>query len=159
MAKDVTRRLGLVLALAAATGSGCAGRLAYHQAQDEAKRGNWDLAVARLTRALEKDPGNIGYKIALENARIQASRMHFDIARKHLQAADLEKAADELDIASKYDPANKSASDELALVRARILARDAAMTEMTDFESKRGRAALRARVVAAQPGPHRAQLP
>lgn len=151
MAKDVTRRLGLVLALAIATGAGCAGRLAYHQAQDEAKRGNWDLAVARLTRALQKDPDNIGYKIALENARIQASRMHFDMARKHLQAADLEKAAEELDIASKYDPANKSASDELALVRARILARDAEMSEMTDFESKRARAAARPSVPVLSP--------
>src|SRR5687768_12674100 len=159
MQRRAARSIGLVLALAAPSASGCAGRLAYHQAHEEAKRGNWDQAVARLTRAAQKDPDNIGYKIALENARVQASRMHFDMARKHLQAADLEKAAEELDIASKYDPSNKSASDELALVRARILARDAAMTEMTDFESKRGRAALRARVVAAQPGPHRAQLP
>jgi len=151
MQSRVTRRLGLVLALLAATGSGCAGRLAYHQAQDEAKRGNWDLAVARLTRAVQKDPDNIGYKIALENARIQASRMHFDLARKHLQAADLERAAEELDIASKYDPSNKSASDELALVRARILSRDARLTEMTDFDSKRARAAARPSVPMLSP--------
>ena len=42
-------------------------------------KGNWDLAVARLTRAVQKDPDNIGYKIALENARMQASRMHYDL--------------------------------------------------------------------------------
>jgi general secretion pathway protein D len=151
MQSRVTRRLGLVLALLAATGSGCAGRLAYHQAQDEAKRGNWDLAVARLTRAVQKDPDNIGYKIALENARIQASRMHFDLARKHLQAADLERAAEELDIASKYDPSNKSASDELAMVRGRILARDARLTDMTDFDSRRARAAARPAVPLLSP--------
>ena len=72
MQSRVTRRLGLVLALLAATGSGCAGRLAYHQAQDEAKRGNWDLAVARLTRAVQKDPDNIGYKIAQRVGGAQA---------------------------------------------------------------------------------------
>jgi general secretion pathway protein D len=151
MQRDVTRRLAVMLVLAALAGSGCAGRLAYHQGQEEAKRGNWDLAVARLTRALQKDPDNIGYKLALENARIQASRMHFDLARKHLQAADLEKAADELDIASKYDPSNKSASDELALVRARIRNRDAQITEMSDFESKRRRAAARPSVPVLSP--------
>lgn len=151
MQRVVTRRLGLLLVALALAGSGCAGRLAYHQGQDEAKRGNWDLAVARLTRALQKDPDNIGYKIALENARIQASRMHFELARKHLQAQDLEKAAEELDIASKYDPANKSASDELAMVRTRIIARDAAISEMTDFESKRLRAAARSSVPVLSP--------
>jgi general secretion pathway protein D len=151
LARGVTGRLAVMLLLAAVAGPGCAGRLAYHQAQEEAKRGNWDLAVARLTRAVQKDPDNIGYKIALENARIQASRMHFGLARKHLQAADLEKAAEELDIATKYDPSNKSASDELALVRARIRTRDAQMTEMTDFDSKRQRAAARPSVPVLSP--------
>jgi general secretion pathway protein D len=150
MQRVVIRRFAVMLVLAVA-GAGCAARLAYHQAQEEAKRGNWDQAVARLTRATQKDPDNIGYKIALENARIQASRMHFDLARKHLQAADLERAAEELDIASKYDPSNKSASDELALVRTKILTRDAAISEMTDFESKRLRAAARPSVPVLSP--------
>ena len=61
-----------------------------------AEKGDWDLAVARYTRALDKDPKNIGYKIALENARIQASRFHYDEAKKHLAANDFEKAAEEL---------------------------------------------------------------
>jgi general secretion pathway protein D len=152
MQRAVTRRFALVVLLAAAlAGAGCAARLAYHQAQEEAKRGNWDLAVARLTRAVQKDPDNIGYKIALENARIQASRMHFALARKHLQAADLEKAAEELDIATKYDPSNKSASDELVLVRTRIRTRDAQMSEMSDFETKRQRAAARPSVPVLSP--------
>ncbi len=151
MQRGVTRRLALVVALAVAAGPGCAARLAYHQGQEEGKKGNWDLAVARLTRAAQKDPDNIGYKIALENARIQASRMHFDMARKHLQAADLEKAAEELDIATKYDPSNKSASDELLLVRGRIRTRDAERDEMSDFDSKRQRAAARPSVPVLSP--------
>jgi general secretion pathway protein D len=151
MQRGVTRRFALVVALALAVGPGCAARLAYHQGQEEAQKGNWDLAVARLTRAAQKDPDNIGYKIALENARIQASRMHFDLARKHLQAADLEKAAEELDIATKYDLSNKSASDELALLRARIRARDAERNDMSDFESKRQRAAARPSVPVLSP--------
>ena len=84
------------------------------RAQEASEQGEWDLAVARYTRALEKDPKNIGYKIALENARIQASRYHYDEARKHIAANDLQKAAEELEIASNYDPSNRSASDDLA---------------------------------------------
>src|SRR4029453_5826133 len=108
MQRAVKRRLAVILAVGLA-GAGCAARLAYHQGQEEAKKGNWDLAVARPTPGVQKDQDNIGYRITLENARIQASRMHFDLARKHEAASDLEKAAEELDIASKYDPSNKSA--------------------------------------------------
>ena len=42
---------------------GCAAKWAYRQGKHEAEKGNWDLAVARLTKALRKDPKNIGYKI------------------------------------------------------------------------------------------------
>ena len=67
-------RLVAAVTLLALAGAGCAARWAYRQGQDAAEKRDWDLAVARFTRALDKDPKNIGYKIALENARIQASR-------------------------------------------------------------------------------------
>ena len=76
--------------------AGCAAHWAYRQGQEAGDKRDWDLAVARYTRALEKDPKNIGYKIALENARIQASRYHYDEAKKHLAANDFDKAAEEL---------------------------------------------------------------
>ena len=102
----------LVVIGAGLASAGCAAKWAYRQGQNEAKKGNWDLAVARLTKALRKDPDNIGYKITLENARIQASRYHQDQARKALSAGDLDKASDELKIATDYDPSNKAAEDE-----------------------------------------------
>ena len=151
MISGVTRRAAAVVLAAAFLGAGCAARLAYHQGQEEGKKGNWDLAVARLTRAVQKDPDNIGFKIALENARIQASRMHFDLGRKHIQAGDLRKAEEELDIASKYDVANKSASDELALVRRQILTREAEMADRADFATKRARAAARPAIPVLSP--------
>ena len=49
-------------------------RWAYRQGQDEAQEGQLGPGGGALHRALQKDPDNIGYKIALENARIQASR-------------------------------------------------------------------------------------
>jgi general secretion pathway protein D len=137
----MTSRRGAVvlLLLASLASSGCAAKLAYRSGQSEARKGNWDLAVARLTKALQKDPDNIGYKIALENARIQASRYHQDQARRALAASDLDKAAEELKIASDYDPSNKAAADELAGVRDRLLKRDAEKTRLTDFESMKAR--------------------
>jgi general secretion pathway protein D len=141
---QATPRLVAALLLVAAT-AGCAAQWAHRQGQDAGDKGDWDLAVARFTRALEKDPKNIRYKISLENARIQASRLHYDEARKHLAASDLERAAEELQIAANYDPANRSAADDLALVRQRIRKRDAERQEREDFEARKARAQAAAR--------------
>ena len=65
-----------------------------------------------------RSPDNIGYKIALENARIRGQPLPLRRRRsKALAAQDLDKAADELEIAVKYDGGNKSAADDLAIVR------------------------------------------
>ena len=133
-------RIVAVAMLAALAGAGCAAKWAYRQGQQASERREWDLAVARYTKALEADPDNIGYKIALENARIQASRYHYDEAKKHLAANDLEKAADELEIASKFDPGNRSAADDLLLVRERIRKRELEQEERAGFEEMKQRA-------------------
>jgi general secretion pathway protein D len=121
----------------------CGAKWAYRQGQGEAKKGNWDLAVARLTRALDESPENIGYKIALENARMQASRYHYTEGLKHLAANDLEKAADELEIASKYDVGNKSASDDLEIVKSRIQKREDEKKRLSEFGETKERAKKR----------------
>ncbi len=119
---------------------GCAAQMTFRKGQGDAKRGDWDLAVARFTKALAKSPDNITYRIALENARIQASRRHFEAARKAQQAQDLDKAAEELQIASNFDPANKSASDELTIVRAKIRKREEERAQRSDFDALKARA-------------------
>jgi general secretion pathway protein D len=135
-----------VVLLLAFAGAGCAAHWAYRQGQQAADKGDWDLAVARFTKALQKDPNNIRFKISLESARIQASRIHYDEAKKALAAQDLEKAAEELQIASNYDPANRSAADDLAIVRQRILKRDAERRDREELEQKKARAQAAARV-------------
>jgi general secretion pathway protein D len=135
-----------LLAVAMLAGAGCAAKHAYRQGQGEAKKGNWDMAVARFTRALQEDPDNIGYKIALENARIQASRQHYDVARRHLLAVELEQAAQELQIAANYDPGNKSAADDLVLVQERIRVRDLEKRRLSEYDMLKERA-------QAGPGP------
>jgi general secretion pathway protein D len=141
-----SRAAWAVMALALLFETGCAAHWAYRKGQGEARRGNWDLAVARFSRALQKDPDNIGFKIALENARIQASRQHYDVARRHLLAEELTKAAEELQIAANYDPGNKSASDDLAIVQDRIRLRDLERRRMSEYDTVKARA-------QASPGP------
>jgi hypothetical protein len=127
MVSSSLRRL-LVVALLCGTapllGSGCAASKAYRQGMKESKAGNWDLAVARLTVALQKSPDNLSYKIALENARVEASRFHYREARKAMAAEELDKAADELEIAVKFDGGNKSAIDDRVIVRDKIRKRE-----------------------------------
>jgi general secretion pathway protein D len=146
----------VVLVAGALLAAGCASRWAYRQGKNEARRANWDMAVARFTKALEGDPENIGYRIALDNARIQASRAHYALARKHLAADQLEKAAEELEIAVKYDGGNKSAADDLVLVRARIARREEERRRLADFDAMKGRAAARVSVPVLSP---RSQVP
>ncbi len=98
----------------------CAAGRAYRSGQRNSERGDWDVAVARFTLALNSSPKNISYKIALENARIQASRAHVEKARKQLQAGNLEKAMEEYGIAGGYDPSNEAARNEVKSLRARI---------------------------------------
>ncbi|PYQ43209.1 MAG: hypothetical protein DMF77_10715, partial [Acidobacteria bacterium] len=135
-----TKAAWAILALALLFETGCAATWAYRQGQGEARKGNWDLAVARFTRALQKNPDNIGYKIALENARIQASRQHYDVARRHLLAEELTKAAEELQIAANYDPGNKSAADDLAIVQDRIRMRDLERRRLSEYDTVKARA-------------------
>lgn len=137
-------RLGIVgVVLAALLLPACGAKWAYRQGQGEAKKGNWDLAVARLTKALDKDPDNIGYKIALENARMQASRFHYKEGLKHLAANDLDKAAEELEIASKYDVGNRSAAEDLEIVKGRIQKREDERKRLSEFGELKERAKAR----------------
>src|SRR5207245_2203752 len=110
------------------------------------KKSEWDRAVARLTMAPKTKPANTGYKSALENAGIQASREHQEQAGKARIAENLEKAVDELKMASDYDPSNKAAADELADVQDRLRKLQEEKQRLSEFET------MKSRVQAARPG-------
>lgn len=110
----------MVAVALAAYSLACAASGAYRGGQRFSEKGDWDMAVARFTKALNESPRNLKYKIALENAKIQASRAHTDKARKHLQTGNLEKAKEEYGIAVGFDPSNRAAADDMAILQARI---------------------------------------
>ena len=133
----VSRRL--VLAVVATLALGCASKT-FRQGKSAAKRGDWDLAVARFTKAVEEDRENIEKRMALRTARVEASRHHYELAQRFLAADDLDQALDELDIATKYDPAHMAAIDELRFVTERLRARDEERRQRSEIDEFRDRA-------------------
>ena len=132
----------MVLAVAVTLATGCASKT-FRQGKSAAEKGDWDLAVARFTKAVEGDSQNIEMRIALRNARVEASRYHHEQAKQHLAADQLDHALDELDIATKYDPANMAALDELRLVTERLRARDEERRQRSQIDELRDRARRR----------------
>jgi general secretion pathway protein D len=79
--RKTVRYLGLVLVLAFVA-SGCAASKAFRQGNEATKIGDLDEAVAAYRRAVQADPDNANYKIALERAMLASSRAHLERARE-----------------------------------------------------------------------------
>ncbi len=125
------------IAVAVLSLAGCAS--AYRQGVSAGKRGDWDVAVARLMKANEEHPDNLKTRIALGNARVEASQQHYKEAKKRLAAQELDKAAEELLIASRFDPGNLSAAEDLRLVSDKIRERDEQKHRLSEFDELRRR--------------------
>ena len=74
------RRLLLLLALAAA--AGCATSSAFRAGETAERVQDYDRAVLEYRRALKESPDNLGYKQALERARLRAATEHTNSARR-----------------------------------------------------------------------------
>ena len=92
----------------------CHASKAVEQAQRAARAGAWDEAVLYYERARDEHPDNIEYRMALAEARLEASFAHLRRARKYLEMDELDDAVSELERALGYDPTNRYAHDELA---------------------------------------------
>lgn len=144
------RCLALVVVASALSG-GCAAKWSYRHGKQEAKKGNWDMAVAHLTKAVQQEPDSVQFRISLEAARVEASRFHYEEARKHLAADELEQAVDELEIATKYDTSNDKAQEALRVTKARIRKAEEAKKKASELETTKARAKSRAVVPMLSP--------
>jgi general secretion pathway protein D len=115
--------LFVVLAVALAVSSCAAGR-AFNRGMDAVRAGDWDAAVAYLTRAVQEAPNRPEYRIQLERAMLEASRQHFDRARAQEAAGNLEQAIVSYRRVTEYDPSNRQAI--LKVVELERLLRDQA---------------------------------
>src|ERR1041385_4065888 len=116
-----------ILALAAS----CASYNAFERGRTAEKGKNWDEAVMEYQKALEVDPDNMRYKVFLQRAKLEASRVHFEKGKSLRIAAATAKgtgdglrlaqmAAGELEIVIRLDPTNQFAMDELTKALATI---------------------------------------
>jgi general secretion pathway protein D len=139
---DFRATLLAILALAVGIGSlGCtAGSSAFGRGKSAAQRGEWDAAVIHYTRAVNENPENIEYRMALERSLVEAGAYHVQQAQKKLSAEDLEGAQAELEAAINLDPTNKYAQSILDETKARIKERAATREEALQFEDRRRRA-------------------
>lgn len=117
-------RLATLAALCLVLAS-CTSFRAWEKAQDYEKLGEWDKAVLQYEKALDVDPENIQYKMGLQRARLEASRVHFDKGQELMAAGHYEMAALEFQLTVRLDPTNQFAAVELSKAAA-------AMRERTD---------------------------
>jgi len=107
--RRLTRVSALLLAIALLTG--CAAGRAFRRGEDRARVADWDAAATYYRQAVQADPGKAEYRIALERAMLNASRVHYDAARQ-LEAKDqLDAALLEYRRTVEYDPGNRQAVD------------------------------------------------
>ena len=99
---------------------GCAASRASGRGESAARGGDWDTAVDHFRQAVQEDPGNIDYQIALERAMIAASVQHLDQARLLEAREQLEDALREYRRASEFDPSNRQIAGKVGEIERRI---------------------------------------
>ena len=111
------------------------------------RAGNLDDAVVAYRRAVQADPGNPNYTIALQRAMLAASRAHLDRAKEFEQRDQLEAALGEYRQASEYDPSNRVVLAKVAALEQTIRDRAQAARPIPAIQQLRDRA----RVASAEP--------
>jgi general secretion pathway protein D len=140
------KQLGIVVA-AMLLWSACAAGNAFRQGETAARAGDVDQAVAFYRTALQSDPDNANYRIALGRAMLTASRAHIDRARGLEEQGQLEAARAAYRQASEYDPTNRAAAQKVAALDQVIREREDAARPRPAIEEMRERA----RAASAQP--------
>ncbi|HUF17859.1 MAG TPA: secretin N-terminal domain-containing protein [Thermoanaerobaculia bacterium] len=93
----------------------CTSFRSYQSAKDFEEQGKWDEAIVEYQKALEVDPNNVRYKMALDRSKLEASRAHFEKG-KSLRAAAIEAR-------NRGEAARALQLNELALVEFELVVR------------------------------------
>jgi general secretion pathway protein D len=83
-------------------------------------RQDWDKALALYEQAIDEDPNDPSYMIAMRRARFQAGQKHVNLAQKLRTDGKLEEALSEFQKALIADPASPIAIQEIKRTRAMI---------------------------------------
>ncbi|HZN55331.1 MAG TPA: secretin N-terminal domain-containing protein [Candidatus Polarisedimenticolaceae bacterium] len=134
--------MGAALALLILAATGCAASKAFHTAEHEARRENWDQAVLNYSKATALDPGNSRYDIALARAKLKASAQHFEKAKRYAKSAQWDLAVAEYQQTLLLYPGNQHAADELDKALAMIRRRDEQPSEIQRMKEQAKKDAL-----------------
>ena len=121
---------------------GCAAGRAFRQGEEAALNGDWDAAVDYYQRAVQEDPDKPDYRIGLQRARLNASRVHLAAARDFETRDELAAALLEYRQASEYDPSNGQAIAKIAAIERSIRERIEAARPRPAIEAMRAQARL-----------------
>jgi general secretion pathway protein D len=130
---------GILLATAILA-SGCAASKAFRQGEGAVRSGNLDEAVAAYRRAVQADPQNPNYAIALQRTMVAASRAHLDRGKEYEDRDQLEAALGEYRLASEYDPSNRTVTVKMAALEQTIRSRVEAARPRPPIEQLRAQA-------------------
>ena len=97
------------VALAAVIVTGCATGAAFRQGEMAAHGEDWDSAVEFYRKAVQDDPRNAEYRVALRRAMINAAREHYARARALEDTGALADAVREYRRAGELDAGNNDA--------------------------------------------------
>lgn len=125
---------GLVIVLLVFFLAGCAATKAYKRGVQAEREGDWDQAVLYYSEALKLSPDNLAYRLSLETARRQASKVHLNRAKQMMQEENVEQAMVEFRLALELDPANHLAIIEMDKARAQVEEEAERLREKTEIE-------------------------
>ncbi len=131
---------------------GCSSYRSFEKARDYEETKNWDAAVEQYLKGLELDPTNKRFIAGLQNARLEASRVHFAKGKAFRAADQPALAALEFELVVKLDPTNQFALVELASAVEEAKRREA-NAEENSIDAKKRRAATMSKAQPPQLDP------
>ncbi len=132
------RAFGLLALLL--SGVGCTAYRNYQQAKDAEAVEQWDAAVLKLQKAIDLDPKNPQYRLALVRMKLKASQAHFEKGKLYRASGNPDLAIVELEQAVLLDPTNDFAETELRKAREDAAALAAERNKDTKLETLKKRA-------------------
>jgi len=100
--------------------AGCGASRSFGRGQSAARIGDWDTAVDQYRRAVQDDPDNAAYRVALTRAMLSASVAHLEQARRFEEAGQLDDALREYRRASEFDPPNRLLAAKVTEIERKI---------------------------------------
>jgi general secretion pathway protein D len=117
------RQLAAILAVTALL-AGCAASRAFNRGTDAVQAGEWDVAVQQYEEALQREPGNVRYRIALQRALVGASLYWAEQGRVAEARGEFDVALRAYRRANDYDPTNGRISARVSEMERRVRGQD-----------------------------------